>query len=183
MWTALLTLGMVASLTSACGATIIPTAEPTPVAVRTDLPVVEREPAPTRAAAQPTAVALPTPTRRPIATLRPVTVPSGPTPCGEGSIDSRAAIEAIGRESTVYLARVDASHRGDLQGEPTFLNDFPFPNHRFTAVVWGSARPLFDPPPERWHGRPACVRGMVVLFQERPQIEVRDPAQLWDPRR
>jgi DNA/RNA endonuclease YhcR with UshA esterase domain len=68
-----------------------------------------------------------------------------------------------------------------VNGRPTFLNfDRPFPNHTFTALIWGNNRGKFNPPPERSYGAGVrvCVTGLVETFRGKPQIEVTDPGQI-----
>ena len=99
--------------------------------------------------------------------------------CGPGAILSTRAGQAVGRSATVAIARVDASFQANTRGQPTFLNDAPYPNHAFTAVIWGNDRRQFNPPPEgAWQGKALCVSGPVELFQQRPQIVVSSPSQL-----
>jgi len=98
--------------------------------------------------------------------------------CGPGAILSTRAGQAVGRSATIAIARVEASYQPNVRGQPTFLNDAPFPNHVFTAVVWGKDRQLFRPAPEDYQGRAVCVTGPIELFQQRPQIVVSSPSQL-----
>jgi hypothetical protein len=99
--------------------------------------------------------------------------------CGPGAVLSTRASQAAGRSATIAIAKVDGSYQPSSRGQPTFLNDAPFPNHTFTAVIWGSDRRQFNPPPEgAWQGKALCVSGPVELFQQRPQIVVSSPSQL-----
>ena len=60
-----------------------------------------------------------------------------------------------------------------------FLNlDRPYPNHIFTALIWGEDRDKFAPPPESYSGKKICVRGTISSYQGQPQVEVSDPAQI-----
>ena len=102
--------------------------------------------------------------------------------CGPGAVLSTRAGQVVGRQATVAIARVDASYQRNVRGQPTFLNDAPYPNHVFTAVVWGRDRGQFQPAPESYQGKSLCVTGPVELFQQRPQIEVISPSQLRSPR-
>lgn len=102
--------------------------------------------------------------------------------CGPGAILSTRANQAVGRSATVAIARVDASYQQNVRGQPTFLNDAPYPNHVFTAVIWGRDRAQFQPSPESHQGKPLCVTGPVELFQQRPQVVVSSPSQLRSPR-
>jgi CHAT domain len=67
-------------------------------------------------------------------------------------------------------------------GQPTFL-DFgqPFPNEVFSAVIWGGApeRAKYqDPPDVLFVRREVCITGRIELYADKPQIVVRNPAQL-----
>lgn len=73
-----------------------------------------------------------------------------------------------------------ARARGPLQ--PTFL-DFgqPYPNEVFSAVIWGGApeRAKYPEPPEVFYiRRNLCVTGRIELYGDKPQIVVRQPAQI-----
>jgi hypothetical protein len=98
--------------------------------------------------------------------------------CGPGAIISTKAGQAVGRQATVAISRVEASYQPSVRGQPTFLNDAPYPNQVFTAVIWGSDRRQFQPALESWQGKSLCVTGPVELFQQRPQIVVSSPSQL-----
>ena len=98
--------------------------------------------------------------------------------CGPGAVFSTRAGQMTGRQATVAIPRVTAGYQPNTRGQPTFLNDAPYPNHVFTAVVWGKDRAQFQPAPEGWHGKSVCVTGLVELFQQRPQIAVSSPSQL-----
>jgi hypothetical protein len=98
--------------------------------------------------------------------------------CGPSAVLSTRAGQVVGRRVTIAVARVTASYQPNTQGQPTFLNDAPSPNHIFTAVVWGTDRKQFQPAPESWQGKGVCVTGEVELFQQRPQMAVSVPSQL-----
>ncbi|MGE3907817.1 MAG: hypothetical protein AB7K36_00590 [Chloroflexota bacterium] len=98
--------------------------------------------------------------------------------CGPGAVLSTRAGQRAGKQATVAVAQVTASYQPNTRGQPTFLNDAPYPNHVFTAVVWGNVRRQFQSPPESWQGKALCVTGPVELYQQRPQIVVDSPSQL-----
>ncbi|MCC7367200.1 MAG: hypothetical protein IT306_02185 [Chloroflexi bacterium] len=98
--------------------------------------------------------------------------------CGPGAVLATRAGQLAGKQATIAIPRVAASYQPNTRGQPTFLNDAPYPNHVFTAVIWGTDRRQFQPPPESWQGRSLCVTGPVELFQQRPQIAVSSPSQL-----
>lgn len=66
------------------------------------------------------------------------------------------------------------------QGQPTFL-DFGqgFPGEVFRVVIWGAERSKFKEPPEQsYNRRQVCVTGKIQLDRGKPEIVVKDPAQL-----
>jgi len=81
---------------------------------------------------------------------------------------------------TVWICGVVGSSRyaDSSRGSPTYINLGPaFPNHVFTALIWGSDRHKFNQPPERMEGL-ICVRGAVESYRGVPQIVVTDPSQI-----
>ena len=63
------------------------------------------------------------------------------------------------RSEPVRPAKPSTSAKASAQ-----LNDAPYPNHVFTAVIWGSDRRQFQPALENWQGRAVCVTGPVEFF-------------------
>jgi hypothetical protein len=94
-----------------------------------------------------------------------------------------AAAEAgqyAGHEAMVCGLVASARYASRTRGQPTFL-DFGgvYPQEVFTAVIWGSERPKFKEAPEQvYYRKHACVTGKVQLYRGKPEIVVRDPAQL-----
>ncbi|HEV2549584.1 MAG TPA: hypothetical protein VGU20_19870 [Stellaceae bacterium] len=84
----------------------------------------------------------------------------------------------VGESATVCGTVASADYAARSKGQPTFLNlDKPYPNHVFTAVIWGTDRPKFGTP-EALLGKPVCVTGMIKLFRNKPEIILTDPSQL-----
>ncbi|MCC6180161.1 MAG: hypothetical protein IT305_33005 [Chloroflexi bacterium] len=98
--------------------------------------------------------------------------------CGAGAILATRAGQRAGKQATIAIPKVAASFQRDVRGQPTFLNDAPYPHHVFSVVIWGRNRAAFQPPPESYQGRPLCVTGTVELYQQRPQIVAESPRQL-----
>jgi len=92
----------------------------------------------------------------------------------------------IGEQATVcgLVASPRYLERGS---RPTFLNLCkPYPNHVFTALIWGRDRDKFVEkfgPPEKLQGC-VCVTGEIRLYRdnrlnrETPEIILTDPKQL-----
>ena len=73
--------------------------------------------------------------------------------------------------STRYL---DASNR-----QPTFLNfDKPFPDHTFTAIIFGENRAKFGKPEQDYLQKDVCVTGKIINYNDKPEIELADPKQI-----
>ncbi len=95
-------------------------------------------------------------------------------------VPSREAARHIGKTVTICGPVAGASHFARLKGEPTFLNfDRRHPEQTFTVVIWGKDARRF---PRRPHlmfaDKHVCVTGTVETYQGKPQIVVRDPAQI-----
>lgn len=89
------------------------------------------------------------------------------------------AIHHVGERATVCGRVASAKYAESSRGSPTFLNlDKPYPNHVFTALIWGSDRSHFSSPPETLSGTGICVTGTIGIYRGRAQIEVSKPSQI-----
>src|SRR4051794_8963253 len=68
-------------------------------------------------------------------------------------ISSTQAASNIGKTLTICGPVAEASYRSDVRGRPTFINfDKAYPNHTFTALIWGENRGKFSTSPEQTFG-------------------------------
>jgi len=160
-----------------------PTAEGTQVATPTAPPPTEvvsptpEAPPPTEEPPSPTPEVAeeppqPTPTEIP---PEPTEEPPPPLPT---SVPSSQAINYVGKETCVEVARADCSYRPDVSGQPTFCNDAPYPAHSFTALICGNNRDNWSTPPEQlYDGACLNVCGLVTSYRGTPQIELAGPSQ------
>lgn len=90
------------------------------------------------------------------------------------------AVQHVGQTVTVCRPVAGVARFERLQGEPTFLNfDRPHPDQSFTVVIWGiDARRFAQPPHRMFAGKEICVTGAIEIYKGKPQIVVRDPAQI-----
>lgn len=95
-------------------------------------------------------------------------------------ISASEASHHVGKERTVCGWVASATYAARSRRQPTFLNlDEPYPRHIFTIVVWGSDRSQFREPPERaFRDENICVTGLISTYRDKPQIVVRQPAQI-----
>jgi hypothetical protein len=85
----------------------------------------------------------------------------------------------VGQVATVCGLVASAKYAPDANGQPTFLNlDKPYPDHVFTAVIWGRDRKAFSYAPESLVGRRICVTGAVRLYRSKPEIVVSQSDQI-----
>jgi hypothetical protein len=85
----------------------------------------------------------------------------------------------VGEQAQVCGVVASAKFAEGSRGQPTFLNlGRPYPNHVFTALVWGVDRAAFSEPPEALEGRQICVEGVISEYRGRPQIVVSRPSQI-----
>jgi hypothetical protein len=88
------------------------------------------------------------------------------------------AKDHVGKQASVCGVVASANFANRSRGRPTFLNlDKAYPDHIFTAVIWGDDRPKFGTP-ETLKGRRVCVSGLVESYQGKPQVVLRDASQL-----
>ena len=72
-----------------------------------------------------------------------------------------------------------ARYLKDSKGAPTYLNfDKPYPDHDFSAIIFGKNRKNFSPDPESLTGFKACVYGKVRVYKGKAQIELVNADQL-----
>src|SRR4030095_9003454 len=95
-------------------------------------------------------------------------------------ISPTEAAKYVGKNATVCGQVASSNFATRSRRRPTFLNlDRPYPNHIFTALIWGEDRDKFSKPPESaYSGRKICVTGAISSYQGQPQIVVRNPSQI-----
>ena len=86
----------------------------------------------------------------------------------------------IGKNECVCGEVVSSNYASGSKNKPTFLNlGRPYPNHRFTVVIWGRNRDKFPPSPEHYYlNENICVTGKVDTYEGLYQIEARSPSQV-----
>ncbi len=89
------------------------------------------------------------------------------------------AKDHVGESATVCGLVASATFAARTKGQPTFLNlDNPYPEHIFTALIWGSDRPKFGHPEDTYKGKRICVTGTIKPYRGVPEIVVTDPGQI-----
>ena len=98
----------------------------------------------------------------------------------QNTIATSGAGQFVGKRATVCGIVATAVFAKRNMGQPTFLDlDRPHPHQIFTAVIWGSDRNKLRGAPETaYRGRWVCVTGLVEAYQGRPEIIVRNLAQI-----
>ena len=88
-------------------------------------------------------------------------------------ISSKEASLYIGQSAKVCGPVVDSRYASKSKGQPTFLNfDYPYPNHTFTIVIWGSDRANFTSPPEtKYMSKNVCISGFIETYKGKPQSQ------------
>jgi nuclease S1 len=81
--------------------------------------------------------------------------------------------------ATICGRVASATNATNANRQPTFLNlDKPYPNHIFTAVIWGSDRSAFPYVPESLADRRICVTGTIRVYRGKAEIIVSGPNQI-----
>jgi hypothetical protein len=95
------------------------------------------------------------------------------------SLAPAEAINHVGQTHTVCGRVASAKYATNANRQPTFLNlDKPYPNHVFTAVIWGSDRTAFSYAPESLADHRICVTGTIRLYRGKAEIIVSGPSQI-----
>jgi hypothetical protein len=94
-------------------------------------------------------------------------------------ITPEAALTHVGESATVCGMVASARYAAKSKGSPTFLNlGKPYPQHVFTAIIWGRRRSHFSYKPEELQGRSVCITGTVTVHKGIAEMEVSSPAQI-----
>lgn len=86
-------------------------------------------------------------------------------------VSSGTAHQYIGMTKTVRVANAYCDYRPDIDGQPTFCNDRPYPTHDFTLLVWG----------QNWeylNGGCLLVTGKIAMYDGKPQIVATSRSQV-----
>jgi DNA/RNA endonuclease YhcR with UshA esterase domain len=91
------------------------------------------------------------------------------------------ARDYIGVKVIICGPVVDSKWASGSNGKPTFLNmGKPYPEKdRFTVVIWEEYRDNFPETPEEYYlGKTVCVTGIVDVYKNSCQIELRSPSKI-----
>ena len=101
------------------------------------------------------------------------------SPPAAASLSAADAVRHMGEHAEVCGLVASAKFASSSRGQPTFLNlDRAYPDHVFTALIWGSERGAFRYPPESLQGERICVSGTISEYRGRAQIVVSRPEQI-----
>ncbi|GIX39191.1 MAG: hypothetical protein KatS3mg128_0240 [Silanimonas sp.] len=96
-----------------------------------------------------------------------------------GEVPAAQAAEFIGREATVCGEVSSARFAETAEGQPTYLFiGGAFPNHPFSARIWGRDRDKFEVDLTSLAGKTVCVTGEIGRSNNRPEIVVRGARNL-----
>ncbi len=103
-------------------------------------------------------------------------IPSSST---QDTIKAKDALKFAGQQKTVCGMIAGAHYETRSQGHLTLLDiDKPYPSQVFTVLIWDSDRVKFEKPLETCSGKEICVTGVIKCDQGRPEMVVKDPAQI-----
>jgi len=105
---------------------------------------------------------------------------SGASSVVQGQYTADQASSHVGEKATVCGTVASTKHASSSNGRPTFLNfDKPYPNHKFTVVIWGSERSLFPASPESFYrNKSVCAIGLIEWYGTKTQIVALTESQL-----
>jgi DNA/RNA endonuclease YhcR with UshA esterase domain len=94
-------------------------------------------------------------------------------------IPAAQAKDHVGQTATVCGKVAGTRYLQSSDRQPTFLNfDKPYPDHTFTAIIFGDNRAKFGKPEQDYWQKNLCVTGEIKNYNGKPQIEVSDPKQI-----
>jgi hypothetical protein len=94
------------------------------------------------------------------------------------TIPSAEAKGHVGETGTVCGKVADTRYL-ESGRQPTFLNfDKRYPEHTFTAVIFGENRSKFGTPEKDYLDKDICVSGKIEEFNGKPQIVVTEKSQI-----
>jgi hypothetical protein len=86
-------------------------------------------------------------------------------------IPSAEASAYNGQWVIVRIEHAYCSYHPDIDGQPTFCNDQPYPDHNFTLLVWEQDWGYLD-------GLCLLVQGQIELYQGKAEIIAEGPDQV-----
>ena len=88
-------------------------------------------------------------------------------------VRAHEAMQYAGEYAMVCGVIASAKYQKDGRGSPTYLNfDKPYPEHEFSAIMYGKNRKKFEVKPETLTGYKACVYGKIKTYKGKAQIEL-----------
>lgn len=94
-------------------------------------------------------------------------------------ISSADAKDHMGQTATVCGKVATTRYLQNSAKRPTFLNfDKPYPDHTFTAVIFGDNRAKFGTPEQTFRDKNVCVTGEITEYNGKPQMELTEPKQI-----
>ncbi len=97
----------------------------------------------------------------------------------QSSISAAEAKNHVGERGTVCGAVASTHYATRSRGNPTFINlDKPYPDQIFTVLIWGSDRPKFGDPEEKYRNKHICATGKISDYKGVPEIVAYDPSQI-----
>ena len=95
------------------------------------------------------------------------------------SISAAEAKNHVGERGTVCGEVASTHYAARSRGNPTFINlDKAYPDQIFTVLIWGSDRPKFGDPEEKYRNKHICVAGKISDYKGVPEIVAYDPSQI-----
>ena len=96
------------------------------------------------------------------------------------AITPAQALAYVGERTVVCGRVVAARYARASTGSPTFINlGVKSSDRDFTILIWGKDRPSFPDFPEvMYDGKQVCVRGLVMYFDGKPEMQVKSPDEM-----
>lgn len=105
---------------------------------------------------------------------------ANPMPSRRGQYNTVEAKNQMDKNCKVCGTVVSVKYAVKSKGAPTHINlDKKFPNHVFSATIWGTDRKNFSYAPEKeLPGKKICIRGKIHEYKKIPQITITNEKQI-----
>lgn len=114
---------------------------------------------------------VPTFTHAPTKTSVPITPSTTPSQPSPSMLECKDTANMIGQFVSCKIEKAVCNFEPDVNGDPTFCNDAPYPNHKFTLLVWGQDWTDYD-------GKCIVINGVVGSYNGKPQIITKNRARV-----
>ncbi len=100
-------------------------------------------------------------------------------PLFSATYSAKEAWNHVGEDAVVCGKVAGVFYAQRSKGQPTFINlEKDYPNQLFTIIIWGKQRKQFKDL-RSFEGKRLCFRGAIQSYNERPEMVIDLPRQVF----